>query len=825
MSTLNDTDLFVVEREGVQYKLEAQYVSTGPTGELEAPVEVLTPLNGAGIGSGVPYNPISSPITLVGEGGVSTCETDPIQSTGQASATAAWDSTDTQGFTNPKNAFDGNSDTYAYWPGGSQDRFLPFKVGTGATKIFISIVNDTDNPHGIYIQSGNNTYTNDAGWDDPTNPGSNTGSNIIAIPPNSKADYIFYLNPGYNQARVYVPASVTAPAGTFGVNNITTDGAADALTDFTTLTFPTTNGFDCFEPGDVVQDPDVKVISKDADAVPPTITVDGGTWTTSDKLVKETPYEASLTCSDDTELANMVGPLTMTDENGDLVTPQTSAIVSVSNPTYTFSAASFTNGQGGSNGSNIVDSNSSSYGSVRQSMPSDLTSNGCFFGSNPTIIAPFKIHVKSHESGPVEVYVNGQATGTIVSNGNFEVDLSGFTLPLTLNKINFVRPSGASNSGPIVEIYGFYIGDQLLSEGVTYSGDPVLTFADNTDLEYFQAGDSWTTAAEQTQPVMYSTTAVPNTPVSGTYFRSNLSKANGGVYGKEIVDTWTVTEAGSLKLAFFNNACAGTGSTSTFNFSSDDGATCSLGSSWDLQTGQKTEVTFTFPSAGSIKITYVIEDLSPFNNNVTYYLDYGSESSISRWSPNSGPAIVLNTNTNLQINEPVTITVISVDPDNSQMVVDGGEWSNGDDISLPTLEASATDVIGVDGNTLQIDGVSGTWKTGLRIKGAEISSSSPSPSSIVFTSSNGGTTAVTGTDATLTSRVWTLEKSSSQTGPWTLVGEYTDFDANASQDGATPWSGKPALEANTFYQVKVKYTSDNADPVESVFNTFKTGDA
>ena len=28
------------------------------------------------------------------------------------------------------------------------------------------------------------------------------------------------------------------------------------------LTFPSSNGFGCFEPGDVVQDPDVKVVSK-----------------------------------------------------------------------------------------------------------------------------------------------------------------------------------------------------------------------------------------------------------------------------------------------------------------------------------------------------------------------------------------------------------------------------------------------------------------------------------------------------------------------------------------------------------------------------------
>ncbi len=30
---------------------------------------------------------------------------------------------------------------------------------------------------------------------------------------------------------------------------------------------------------------------------------------------------------------------------------------------------------------------------------------------------------------------------------------------------------------------------------------------------------------------------------------------------------------------------------------------------------------------------------------------------------------------------------------------------------------------------------------------------------------------------------------------------------------------------NTFYQVKVKYESGNANAVESLYNTFKTGDA
>tara|TARA_B100001248_G_scaffold256469_1_gene237565 strand:- start:4283 stop:5209 length:927 start_codon:yes stop_codon:yes gene_type:complete len=49
MSTLNDDDLLLVERGGVLYKVEAQYISTGTTGIILPPVEVLTPVDGAGV--------------------------------------------------------------------------------------------------------------------------------------------------------------------------------------------------------------------------------------------------------------------------------------------------------------------------------------------------------------------------------------------------------------------------------------------------------------------------------------------------------------------------------------------------------------------------------------------------------------------------------------------------------------------------------------------------------------------------------------------------------------------------------------------------------
>jgi hypothetical protein len=171
------------------------------------------------------------------------------------------------------------------------------------------------------------------------------------------------------------------------------------------------------------------------------------------------------------------------------------------------------------------------------------------------------------------------------------------------------------------------------------------------------------------------------------------------------------------------------------------------------------------------------------------------------------------------------IEVVNVDVAANTMTVDGGDYEVGDTVTGEPLVATAANVDYVDGSTLGVDGVVGTWLAGLYAQGAEITQNAPSPSSIVFTSMNGNTTEFTGTDATLTSRVWTLNQGSSSTGPWSQVGEYVDTAANASQDGATPWAGHPALEANKFYQVKVAYTSDNATSVISTFNTFKTGDA
>ena len=144
-------------------------------------------------------------------------------------------------------------------------------------------------------------------------------------------------------------------------------------------------------------------------------------------------------------------------------------------------------------------------------------------------------------------------------------------------------------------------------------------------------------------------------------------------------------------------------------------------------------------------------------------------------------------------------------------------------VTGPPLIASANDVEYLDGNTLGVNGVSGTWLAGLHAQGAEVTATAPSPESIQYTSANGTplTTPFTGTDASLTTRTWTWQVSNAVTGPWSDFATRVDAPG---QDGAVPLAGRPTLEPNKFYQVKVRYDSSNAEFVESTFNTFKTGD-
>jgi hypothetical protein len=191
------------------------------------------------------------------------------------------------------------------------------------------------------------------------------------------------------------------------------------------------------------------------------------------------------------------------------------------------------------------------------------------------------------------------------------------------------------------------------------------------------------------------------------------------------------------------------------------------------------------------------------------YVAIAEDATAGEFPPVPGSGTVVNSN---PTNRTLDLTDIS------------GTWKVGGTVAGEPLNTVSNNVVGQEGNTLTVTDTTGDWVPGMFAQGAEITASAPSPESIVFTSMNNGTTPVTGLNATLDRRLWTLESSDSASGPWTVVGVYPDNNADESQDGATPW-GNPALEPNTFYQVKVKYESGNANAVESLYNTFKTGDA
>lgn len=61
MSTINDDDLLLVERNGVQHQLAAVDLDLS-SGSIASPVEVLTPDDGAGVGGAITFQPVSEPI-------------------------------------------------------------------------------------------------------------------------------------------------------------------------------------------------------------------------------------------------------------------------------------------------------------------------------------------------------------------------------------------------------------------------------------------------------------------------------------------------------------------------------------------------------------------------------------------------------------------------------------------------------------------------------------------------------------------------------------------------------------------------------------------
>ena len=143
--------------------------------------------------------------------------------------------------------------------------------------------------------------------------------------------------------------------------------------------------------------------------------------------------------------------------------------------------------------------------------------------------------------------------------------------------------------------------------------------------------------------------------------------------------------------------------------------------------------------------------------------------------------------------------------------------------ALSSTSGLAQTVYGVDGNVLTVGNGAQFSVGGTAYGNGQLTEYGPSPADVEFTSSNAGTAPFSGTEATLAYRTWTLETRTSSSDPWTVVTTADDYSPAASQDGSTPWAGKPTLNADTQYRVKVEYHSANARSVESEYNYFTTG--
>ena len=905
MSTLEETDLFVVEREGVNYKVESKYVVKGNTGTMEKPVEVLTPFNGAGLNEGEPYFPVSSRITAVGPSGEKVYTTDTIESVGVGPN--VWDGwyatgsgvtgTPAQNNCKTKASNGGESLTLTYYPepvlitspftfsgysGGSSD------MGVNCT---------------IYFTDGT---TASVGWDIANNkpapgPVTWTGAKV--------AERIEYTasNVSYTQ---FIAISNLSASG-WGTIVDGPDGGIPT----TLLTFPTDNNFDKFEVGDVVNKP-YKITS--IDPAVPSITVDGGLYQGSDGSGDSTTYAYTTATGD----VNSVLDGTITDDT--LLLPQ-GGVFEINNIANYIANTVAVNANGIDSTAEMYVTDSSgvehykqfSCASVKRDDKKCAESGGtwCDRISQPnqwftiTFDAPTEItRLKVYGSGTAG-YINGfQVNGAAVSTNTFsgagggikdleKVVTSEATLtfvddkqldmmvgPVTMVNENgdIFRPqtSAITSKASGFNTYFFLAeGVEGLNSTADLSAYPPETTLNILSINSGKNGDQ-------------------GTKCTGTLPGDGGSGGNQGyVYLQETTvgtntnySIWANDGGGSIQFgtpalgATCNNGygagCEGAGAGSfsvpqmpELSFQGKDGGSkgdCVGGrggggdgggggtryvasGSWDSAVNGDFP-TFTTPNASKGGDGSMNNGRQGFGGGggtgwgagggggAGSAENQGGCGSNGGGGPGAKGSQILQVPTYstyvfenteefkyFSVGDSVTSgdstgVVTYVDSNTASMQINFDvEPEVGASITGRAYQATANDVDYSNGNVLGVSNITGTWITELFAQGSQVNRLAPDPNDVIFTSMNGGTTAFTGKDASLTTRIWELQVGNTAQGPWTSLGSYSDLGAAITQNGATPWEDHPALEYNKFYQVRVTYDSNNANSETSTFNTFKTG--
>ena len=244
-----------------------------------------------------------------------------------------------------------------------------------------------------------------------------------------------------------------------------------------------------------VPDDAIRINDKDANATPPTVTVDGGSWKGSDgsgdpggatKLVKQTPYGTELTVAGPTDLDNaFIGGAWMTDGttavdgtyNQSPYTLTTSEIIDVEGQSLTTSGTAI---DVGAVENLYAPGKANPYAGVNDSLQVGINYGGTF-----------RVNFATPISGNVTVWANWAAgSGGMSLSGNggaatvSGVAQDGLLAPYdmgTVSGMTYVEIAGSSTS----TIWGIVIdGKNINGNGVT------LTFADPCpDLQYFKEGD------------------------------------------------------------------------------------------------------------------------------------------------------------------------------------------------------------------------------------------------------------------------------------------------------------------------------------------------
>lgn len=934
MSTLNDDDLLLVERSGTQYKIEAQYVSTGPSGYFDAPVTVLTPLNGAGLNAGQSYEPLSSAIVS--------------ESSGVITFT---DNTELANIVGPVRMVDASGNVK-----------IP---QTGTIASVSTVAGDALFAVTLYNGAGA-VSTVTTGID-------NTAESLIWTKRRNGGGGSHTLVSSATGLGSFVSSNTTDALGSFGTMTVSTTGyttSGDSYTSasggaYVSWNFKAAPGF-------------LDIVTYQGDGTLEQKFNHGLQAEPGLVLIKRT-NQSRHWCVWHKD-ASLDGILDSTDDFGyNFIKSVTSTYVE----TYYQNQAP-TNQTGGNYVAYVFGSDDTNIkcGSYTGSGPATIT-----VGFKPAFVMIKSVtsatnwHIYSRDIGNGK-YMQANNTSSEVTGGTFNFTNTGFSLS--------AYDSGLSNSG----VTYAYIA---IKEGAVSPDTFDLTLNDSTDLQFLKEGDAVTVPNSTTQTAAFSSTTYNGNNNNGQSINTGIdfTGSGGGVvwlkmksssslgsashYFADTVrgitqyfraDTTvnsTTAPAGKGVIAFLNNGftlgpdvsgmtnydLGGTGYVA-WNFREAPGffkmveytgnqssarsiphdlttvpglmiiKDITRGEGWmvyhkdlgansysflDTSWGAAGNDTSMFGGITPTTTNFYVGNSSNTNHNGDKYLAYlfaddgtnikcgsytgnGSTKTINcgfqagwvmiKRSNGTGNWNIFDSSRGLTTSASGDITALFANTDdkgggrklsatatgfkitsdastdvntpNGQYIflairngATGGSYGLngtveedanvatkkvrvdfaagvGSALTGPTLNTVSNTVSSQSGSTLTVTNTTGAWLPGLHAEGATVTRSGPSPTSIVFTSANSGTTAVTGFDATLARRLWTLESASSASGPWSVVGSYQDTAANASQNGATPW-GNPTLSANTFYRVKVKYESLNADPVESIYNTFRTGAA